>query len=333
MVLSVEVALAQPSYGGQMGLKQRIAAITAWVMKLKPVRVFMQYNAKGGPLLAAGLSYQAIFAVFAAIWVGFSIAGFVIRANPEVEKAFLQLLSTNLPGLIDDGSGGGALDADKLLATGVLTWTGAIAAVGLLFTALGWLASGRDAVRLLFGLPGAPTNFLLLKLKDLGLALGFGLAMLLSAGLSVFSTAALSAVFGWVGIDEHSTFAIIAARAVGLLVVLLLDMAVLLVFYRVVSGINIPFAQLRQGVLLAGVALVVLQALGSSLLGGATKNPLLASFAVIIGLLIWFNLICQVTLIAATWIAVSADDKGVDLTGTVRRARKRGAPSDTAVAL
>lgn len=316
-----------------MGLKQRIAAVTAWVMKLKPVRVFLQYNAKGGPLLAAGLSYQAIFAVFAAIWVGFAIAGFVIRSNPELESAFIRLLSTNLPGLIDDGSGNGALNVDSLFTAGILTWTGAVAAVGLLFTALGWLASGRDAVRRLFGLPVAPTNFLLLKLKDLGLAAGFGLAMLLSAGLSVFSTSALSAVFAWIGVDKDSDFATLGARAVGLLVVLLLDAAVLGVFYRVVSGIRIPFRQLAQGVVLAALALVVLQALGSSLLGGATRNPLLASFAVIIGLLIWFNLICQVTLIGATWIAVSADDEGVELSGAVRRARKAGPPSDTAEAM
>lgn len=305
-----------------MGLKQRIAAITAWVMKLKPVRVFVQYSSKGGPLLSAGLSYQAIFAVFAAIWVGFSIAGFAIKSNPDLEKAFLQLLSTSVPGLIDDGSGDGAIDSDVLLATGILTWTGIVAAVGLLSTALGWLASGRDAVRLLFGLPGVPTNFLLLKLKDLGLALGFGVAMLLSAALSVFSTAALGTVFDWVGIDNDSGFAIVIARAIGLVVVLTLDAAVLGAFYRFVCRIDLPFRQLGQGVLLAALALVVLQALGSSLLGGATKNPLLASFAVIIGLLIWFNLICQVTLIGATWIAVSADDRGVDPSGTARRDRE-----------
>jgi membrane protein len=316
-----------------MTLKQRIAAITAWVQKLKPVRVFLQYNAKGGPLLAAGLSYQALFAVFAAIWVGFSIAGFAIKANPDVEQAFLGLLATNLPGLIDTGDGG-AIDTDALFATGILTWTGAIAAVGLLFTALGWLASGRDAVRLLFSLPTAPTNFLLLKLKDLGLALGFGLAMVISAGLSVFSTAALSAAFDWLGIDETSDAAIVAARGVGLLIVLLLDAVVLGTFYRVVSGIHIPFRQLAQGVLLAAVALSVLQALGSSLLGGATKNPLLASFAVIIGLLIWFNLICQVTLLGATWIAVSAEDAGVDLRGRRRKGRKTAeAPSGVGAAL
>ncbi len=308
-----------------MALKQRIAAVVTRVQKLKPVRVFMQYNAKGGPLLAAGLSYQALFAVFAAIWVGFAIAGFAIKSNPELEQAFITLLQTNVPGLIDTGMGG-AINADSLFSSGILTWTGAIAAVGLLFTALGWLASGRDAVRLLFGLPTAPTNFLLLKLKDLGLALGFGLAMVLSAGLSVFSTAALSSVFDWLGVDQESDLAIVTARAVGLLIVLVLDAVVLGTFYRIVSGIHIPFRQLAQGVLLAAIALGVLQALGSSLLGGATKNPLLASFAVIIGLLIWFNLICQVTLVGATWIAVSSDDDGVDLSGRRMKGRKTSEP-------
>ena len=316
-----------------MTLKQRIAAGIAWVQSLKPVRVFLQYNAKGGPLLAAGLSYQALFAVFAAIWVGFSVAGFAIRSNPELEAAFLGLLSANVPGLIDNGDGG-VIDADALFATNILTVTAAIAGIGLLVTALGWLASGRDAVRLLFGLPTAPTNFLLLKLKDLGLAFGFGIAMLASAGLSVLSTTALTWAFDAVGIDARSDLAIISARGVGLVFVLLLDAVVLGTFYRVVSGIAIPWRQLGQGVLLAALALGVLQALGSSLLGGATKNPLLASFAVIIGLLIWFNLICQVTLMGATWIAVSADDDGVDLSGRQTKGRKTSAPpTDVGTAL
>jgi len=316
-----------------MTLKERITALMEWVMKLKPVRVFLQYNSKGGPLLAAGLSYQALFAVFAAIWVGFSIAGFAIKSDPQLQDALLQLLATNVPGLIDDGDGG-IIDVDLLFATSALTWTGAIAAVGLFFTALGWLASGRDAVRLLFGIATNPTNFLLLKLKDLGLALGFGLAMVASAALSVFSTTLLGWVFDSFGIDQESDVAIVAARASGLLVVLLLDAVVLGVFYRVVSGVRIPWRQLSQGVLLAGLALGVLQVLGTTLLSGATRNPLLASFAVIIGLLIWFNLLCQVTLIGATWIAVSSDDAGVDLTGTRKRGRKgASAPSDVGTAL
>lgn len=304
-----------------MTLKQRIAAVTARVMALTPMRVFLHYTAHNGPLLAAGLSFQAIFAVFAAIWVGFAIAGVVIRSNPEFEQAFLSLLATNVPGLIDAGDGG-AIDPEQLLSASILTWTGAIAAVGLLVTALGWLAAGRDAVRAIFGLPTAPTNFLLLKLRDLGLATGFAMVVALSAALTLFSTTALATALGWFGIDEDSVVATIGARVIGLLIVLLLDAVVLGVFYRVVSGIRIPPRLLAQGTLLGAAALGVLQALGTTLLSGATRNPLLASFAVIVGLLLWFNLVCQVILAAASWIAVSANDSGVDLTGQkVRRSR------------
>jgi membrane protein len=57
----------------------------------------------------------------------------------------------------------------------------------------------------------------------------------------------------------------------------------------------------------------VLKVLGSLLLGGASSNPLIASFAVIVGLLIWFNLVCQVILVCAAWVVVSASDAGVPL--------------------
>lgn len=303
----------------QTWLTRLITRVRAW----KPVRVFTQYSSGRGPLLAAGLSYQAIFAVFAAIWVGFAIAGFVIRSNPALLNGLFTVLATSVPGLIDTGDGG-ALSPKVLLESSILGWTGAIAAVGLLFTALGWLASGRDAVRVMFGLPSLPINFLLLKLRDLGLALAFAVAILVSAALTVLSTAALEAVLDWVGIDRESVAATIALRAVGLLVALVIDVLVLAIFYRTVSGIRIPLRILAPGAILGGVALGVLKALGSSLLGGATKNPLLASFAVIIGLLIWFNLICQVILVAASWISVSATDRGIDLT----HRRLRGETAD-----
>lgn len=305
-----------------MALKERIAAVVDRVMKLKPVRVFTWYSERRGPLLSAGLSYQAIFAVFAAIWVGFAIAGSVIRSNESVQQALFDLLETNVPGLIDDGSGNGAINPDQLFQAGILGWTGAIAAGVLLFTALGWLASGRDAVRAMFRLPGQEINLLVLWVKDLGLALAFGAAVLLSAVLSVISTSALGLFFDWIGLDERSDTAYWVGKVVGTVLVFVLDALTLGAFYRVVSGIPIPFRLLAQGTLLAAAGLGVLKILGQTLLGGATNNPLLASFAVIIGLLIWFNLVCQVILIGSAWIAVSASDRDLTLTGRKRRAKK-----------
>ena len=292
-------------------LQQRIATLVARVQKLRAVRVFTRYSEQRGPILAAGLSYQALFATFAGIWVAFSIAGLFIQSNPALQTALFDLLNTNLPGLLKGSDGEGAVDPEALFETSVLNITGIVALVSLFATALGWLASGRDAVRAMFLIGPLKTNFLILKLKDVALATSFGIALLVSAALSVASTAALTIVLDWIGSDSDSGFSHLAARVLGLFIVFLLDTVVLGLFYRLVSGIPIPRRRLLGGSLLGAAALGILKALGSSLLGGASSNPLLASFAVIVGLLIWFNLICQVILIAASWIAVGMADRGI----------------------
>lgn len=306
-----------------MTLKTTVQAWVTRVMHLKPIRVFQHYGARRGPLLSQGLSYQAIFAVFAALWVGFSVFGTVLQSQPQLLSALVDLLDTYVPGIFDDGSGTGVIDPDQIVQSVPFTLTGIIALVVLLFTATGWLSSGREAVRALFGLPGAELNPVLAIAKDLGLALAFGASLLLSAVLSIASTSATTTVLGWIGVDGASDVAVVATRAVGILLMLALDALILALFYRIVSGISIPFRLLWQGALLGAIALGALKVLGTALLGGATSNPLLASFAVIIGLLIWFNLVCQVILIGAAWIAVGAEDAGLDLHG--RRSTKAGA--------
>jgi membrane protein len=204
----------------------------------------------------------------------------------------------------------------------ILGWTGAIAAGGLLFTALGWLSSTREAVRALFDLPGERLNFFLLKLKDLGLALGFGAALIVSAALSVFSTQALGVTLDWVGIREGSILAAVTGQVIGLGLMLLLDTVVVAMLYRVLSGLTIPIRRLLVGSVLVAVALGILKVLGGALLGGASRNPLLASFAIIIGLLIWFNLVCATILLGASWIAVGMADAGIAADPAIAAARR-----------
>lgn len=288
--------------------RRMVEVVQGW----KPLRVLRRYSDRRGPLLAAGLSFQAVFAVFAAIWVTFSVAGLALGANPALRDALFDLIGNAVPGLLDRGHGG-AISEKALLSTPALTWTGTVALIGTLFTAVGWLDSARSAVRDLAGLAAPVTNFALLKLQDLGLALAFGVALVASAALSVFSTAAMNATLALLHVDERSLTTILTARIIGLALMFGLDTCVLAALYRVLAGVPIPRGPLWQGALLGALALGVLKVLGTSLLGGATKNPLLASFAVIVGLLIWFNLICQVILIAASWVVVTATDRGVPL--------------------
>lgn len=288
-----------------------IPALFEWAMRTRPVRVFTHYSETGGPLLASGLAFQALFAIFAALFVFFAVFGFVLRDNAALRDSLLDMIEMSVPGLIGETGGSALVTVDTLLDSSILSWTGAIAAAGLIWTALGFLGSLRQAVRLLFGLPGPTTNFFLLKLKDAASAVVFGVVLIVSAALSVFSTSALGWGLDLVGIGRDSIAGTVGIRIIGLILMLVLDTATLAGSFRFLSGIPIPWKKLWVGALLGGIALGGLKVLGTTLLAGASRNPLFASFVVFIGLLIWFNFVCQVVLIAASWISIGMSDAGI----------------------
>jgi membrane protein len=63
-----------------------------------------------------------------------------------------------------------------------------------------------------------------------------------------------------------------------------------------------------EGTILAAFGTTILQVFSTELLAGAGRNPILAPFAIIIGLLIWFNLVSQVYLVSAGWSAIREGD-------------------------
>lgn len=294
----------------------RFAPLIAWVKKLFVVRVVLYYASAQGPLLASGLAFQAIFAVFAAVWVGFSVVGIVVAGNHDLQKPLIDVLSNAVPGLIRSGPGSsGAIDPKTLLNAGAFTLSGVIALVGVLVTALGWLSSARTAIRLLFGLPQPKTHFVLLRLRDLGVGVGLAIALVVSAALSVAGSTATTTLLPLIGVSSHSFIGATLGRIVTLAVMFLLDAVTLGIFFTIMSGVQLPLRRLASGVLVGAIGLGALKVVGGSLLGVSKNNPLLASFAVILGLLIFFNFVCQVILISAAWITVAMNDRGLAVGG------------------
>lgn len=292
--------------------KTGIAALIATVLAWRPVRVVLHYMENNGPLIASGMTYQALFALFAGLWFAFSVAGFVIAGDPALQNQLFSTINTLVPGLIAHDGASGAISSQTLLNTTALSWSSVVALAGVLLTTVGFLGTLRTAVRIMFDLPNPATNPVVLKLKDLGLTVAFGLVVLLTSAISFLSNTALDFVLGLLGLADATGLQQFATSAVSFVVLLLLDTGLLITAFRVLSGVRIPIRRLLVGALLGGLGLAVLQTLGTALLGGATRNPVLAAFATLIGVLLYFNFVCQVVLIAASWVSIGMIDAGVD---------------------
>ena len=294
---------------------QTVTTITQKTMALFPVRVWRWFLFRNGFLLSAGMSYQAIFAVFAAVYVVFAGAGLWLGGNEDTLQALINLINTYVPGLIGPE---GAITPDQLAeaadsSTSLFGWTGAVALAGFIWTAIGWITYSRTAVRSLFGLPKDMRAYVLLKARDLIAALAFGAVLLLGAVLSVASTSATTRILAFLGFSSDSWLAQAAVGGAGFILVLAINTGVLLAMYRFLSGASVKWRRLWGGSVLGGAAMYVLQIGAGFLVGSATGNPLFATFAVFIGLLLWFRLTAIVTLVAASWIYVSASDRNESL--------------------
>ena len=255
-------------------------------------------------MLTGGIAYAALFSVFAALTIGYTIFMAVLGSNDELRQKVLDAVNESLPGLIKTGDGSGMIDPDSLVLSGSLTITGIIAVVVLLLSAIAAMAALRLAVRAMFAPeagPGAGGNAVLGKARELGGFVGMAFAVLLSAVLTTGVASAASWILDALGWGSSTT---VVLRVIGILVAFVIDAAIFLLVVTVLAGEHAPWRDLRRGAVIAAVGIGVVRILGTEVVAGSVnKNPLFASVAVIVTLLVWVNLIARIVLLAAAWTA------------------------------
>ncbi len=284
----------------------RVRTFWGRVQRTRPWRTFSHFTDVGGGVLSAGMSYQALFAVFAALWVGFAIFGIVLTGRPELLQTLIDQINLFVPGLI--GEHGLVRPAELIDLQRTFNWSSAVAGAVLLWVILTWFTGTRRAIRIIFGLDVKQyRNAILLKLRDLALAIVFGAAIMVSAALTVLSSNLTDVIFDWLGWSPESWLLGTMGGLVRYAAVYVFDIVVLMAMHRFLAEVRVPRLRLLTGCALGAGALLGLKILGTLLLGGAGRNPLLAPFVLLIGVLIWFNFICRVLLLTAAWIAAGID--------------------------
>jgi membrane protein len=272
-------------------------------------RALAQYDLANGSVLSGGMAYAALFSLFAALTIGYTLFVRVLGGNADLRVAVLTQVDTWMPGLVDTGSGGVLTPSDLVLSTG-LSWTSVVAGVVLLWSATNFMGALRTSVRAMFGLTENGANPVTERLRQL---LGFvllGAGVLVTAAASVVVSAAVPWLLEQVGMSEGAGWAV---RGVGLLLAVLLDAAVVASVIRYVGGVRPPRRDLLFGSLGVGVVAGVLRLLGTEVIATiAARNALLASFAVVVTLLVLVNLLARVLLLATAWMSQSKALKSAD---------------------
>jgi membrane protein len=232
------------------------------------------------------------------------VFGFVLRDHPDLLSSIFDQLSAYLPGLVKDVKHPDGLIPARAPQGLTLTITGVIAFVILVLAGLGWLRAVREGIRAVFGARGSGGNLVTNLARDLGVLFTLGLGIALIAVL----TGGVEATAGWlaqgIGMSGDGWVLVLA----GFTVSVLADTALMILLLRVVSAVPVPWRDLFQGALVGGIGFSLLKISAAVVLPRLTKNPLFASFAIVVGLLIWLNLIARLTLISAAWAANDIDD-------------------------
>lgn len=283
-----------------------IGRVIAKALTLKPVRAVLLYMEHRGPVLADSVTYRTLFSLFAAVLLGFSLAAAWLSGNPQALRAIVDAVDSVIPGLVGEG---GAIDLSLIREPAGLSIATAISTIALIGAAIGAIGSLRTAIRNIADKLMGDVFFVFVLLRNLLLAVVLGLLLVAGAAASFLGTTFVGTVNGWLGISTENPLSEVVTTLVSVLVVFVLDAVVIAVAFLMLSGLKPSLKALLPGALYGAVGLTVLQQLSALFVGGATSNPLLATFGTLIALLIWINLSVQVILLASAYIVTGVDDE------------------------
>jgi len=289
---------------------ERATEITRKAIAWFPIRVWRHFLQHNGFLLAAGISYQSLFAIFGVIYLSFAIVGLWLGGSQQAIQGLIELINRYIPQIISED---GLVKPEQVEAVaqgsgGLLSITGAIAGIVVIWTAIGFITYARRAVRDTFGLPFDRRNYLLLKARDLLAAALFGVALVLGAIMGAITTGAVDLLLSLLGSHLNSVWTSILTRVTSTVVAFAINSAALAAMFRFLTGTSLRWRRIWPGALMGGGAMVLLQVGAGFLFVYTPSNPLLATFAIFIGFLLWFRLNGIVILVSAAWIAVAASD-------------------------
>jgi len=288
------------------------------------IRAFGRYTADAGDRQAASVTFFGFLSFFPVLALATTILSYAL--GDDAVDTVVEQVNAYAPGLADQLKLRDILSADR--ATGL---AGLASLAGLLYSGLGWVDALREAVRAIWHHNVKEGNFLVKKAKDVVILVGLGGTLLLSVAVTSLTGAFSDVALELVGLDG-SPVATVVTYVLGLALGLLTSTGIFLFLFWRLPKVQSPFRRVLRGALLAAVLFEVLKRVGALYIERTTENPIYGIFAVVVGLLVWINIVSRMLLIVAAWTVTAPYDSDVEPSGTAnaQAARRAGIPTEFA---
>jgi membrane protein len=250
--------------------------------------VRQKYDEDQGRYLAATVTYYAFLSVFPLLLVLVTLLGYALQGNSDLQHRVLDSALADFPVIGDQ------------LQTNVHSLQGSVPALVIGIAVAIWAGTGvclaiENAMDHIWGVPfRRRANPVLSRVRALLWIALLGGVVLVDTFLGGLSTSATSYDIG--------------LRLLALAASLLINLAVFLTAFRVLTSASPSVRQVLPGAIFAAFAWAILQAIGGYLVHRYLRNAsaTYGIFALVLGMLAWLQLAASMTLLSAEMNVVAA---------------------------
>jgi membrane protein len=270
-----------------------------------------RYNADQGNVHAAAITYYSFLSLFPLLLLATSVLGFVLHGHPSLLHQVQNNVKNNFPGA------GSLLVSSINGAVQHRTTTGIVGLLGLLYGGLGWIDNLRTGLRTVWHQKVSAGNIVATKTADLIALVGLGIVMLLSVAITGVGGGLTSKTVKWLGLQGVTGMGIVT-RVVSIAFAIAADVLIFFWVFIRLGKLDRPRRPVVKGAVFAAVGFELLKVLGSAYILRTTSHARAAYglFGIVIGMLVWMNLVARWVLFSAVWIVTAPYDDDVAPSGT-----------------
>ncbi|WP_316777173.1 YihY/virulence factor BrkB family protein [Streptomyces sasae] len=272
-----------------------VGPLVGWLMTTHTWRSYERLDRVNWSQLAAAMTFISFVSLFPLLTVGAAIAAATLSKSQQ--QNVQNKIADQVPGISDQ------LDINSLVQNAGTV--GLIAGAVLLFTGINWVGQMRDCLRAVWELSDKGENPILAKLKDAGILVGFGGAVLVTIAVSTIASAAVGWISHRLGLPEHG-WGPLLLRTAAFTVAVTADFLLLLYVLTLLPGVEPPRRRLLVAALIGAVGFELLKLLLSGYIQGVAAKSMYGAFGVPVALLLWINFTSKLVLFSAAWTATES---------------------------